>query len=357
MGLFKASILTLMVAISIPLIYRHFIDDQTLKTLNSYHPSFKNVDRFLRKSANHIDSAKEYLPSKQEVQDKLDYLIKTAGSYANDLKSTVDKAMSSKDNQPEANEKPKIHTPTSSTKSPKAAVSTTPKPDLPRLCQCEDLKGQNVRLWSKQELSKFDASQEAIYLGYLGLVFDVTTNQQHYGQDADYNIFTGKDATKAFITGNFTHDLHDDIGDLDESLYGHLESWLSFYKTTYPQLGRIEGSFYDSRGCPTSLMLKVNEGLRKAEERRVSEQKLERQLPECNSEWNVENKQGRVWCTNKSGGVDRSWVGFPRIFDDGSGKRCVCFNPDSPDAQQSVKLMNVYPGCDPQSSECKLVDQ
>ena len=32
-------------------------------------------------------------------------------------------------------------------------------------------------------------------------------------------------------------------------------------------------------------------------------------FPPCNSEWK-KDAGGRVWCTNKSGGIVRDWVGF-----------------------------------------------
>jgi hypothetical protein len=47
-------------------------------------------------------------------------------------------------------------------------------------------------------------------------------------------------------------------------------------------------------------------------------------FPPCNSEWSAEKGQ-RVWCTKKSGGLERNWVGVPRkLFFPGRSERCAC---------------------------------
>ncbi len=48
-------------------------------------------------------------------------------------------------------------------------------------------------LLTKEELSKFGASvsNDKIYLGILGEVFDVSAGKKHYGKDGWYSFFTG----------------------------------------------------------------------------------------------------------------------------------------------------------------------
>lgn len=352
MGLIKASILTLLIAVSIPLAYRHFVDDKALKTLNSYHPNFKNVDRFLRQSASQIDTAREYLPTKKEVQERVDVLMKQAISLYEDIKSNVAKS-DSKKSEPV---KKSTVAPSVTTKAP---VGSAPKASqASKWCTCskEGLQDKKVKLWSKDELSKFDGSdpKKGVHLAFLGTVYDVTSNVQHYGKGAEYNIFAGKDATRGFVTGNFALDLHDNIDGIDEAAYGQLESWKSFYKNNYPVIGRLEGHFYDSQCCSTPALVKVEQQLNALEQQKKNEQISDKQFPECNSEWNSQTESGKVWCTTKSGGVERTWTGVPRIFNDGKQKRCACFNQDLPGAQDAAKFMSTYPKCDPKAVECKL---
>ncbi|CAN0044491.1 unnamed protein product [Choristocarpus tenellus] len=50
----------------------------------------------------------------------------------------------------------------------------------------------------------------------LGQVYDVSKGVKHYGVGGAYHGFTGKDGTRAFITGDFTQEgLSDDVSGLD----------------------------------------------------------------------------------------------------------------------------------------------
>ncbi|PNY13911.1 neuferricin-like protein, partial [Trifolium pratense] len=62
------------------------------------------------------------------------------------------------------------------------------------------------RLFSTQELSLFNGTDQGlpILLGILGSVFDVTKGKTHYGLGGGYNHFAGRDASRAFVSGNFT---------------------------------------------------------------------------------------------------------------------------------------------------------
>ncbi|CAI7864698.1 unnamed protein product, partial [Closterium sp. NIES-53] len=61
-------------------------------------------------------------------------------------------------------------------------------------------------LWSAEELAKFNRSTKGLplLLGILGDVFDVTKGRKHYGKGQGYNHFAGRDATRAFVSGNFS---------------------------------------------------------------------------------------------------------------------------------------------------------
>jgi hypothetical protein len=54
------------------------------------------------------------------------------------------------------------------------------------------------------------------------------------GEQGGYRQFVGKDASKAFITGDFREDLEDDVTELDNDAYKALVDWRSFYRRVWP---------------------------------------------------------------------------------------------------------------------------
>lgn len=339
MGIFTKSLFILLVAVSTPLLYRQYANENTVRFMSQYYSDYKVIDKFLKQSAGQLDHARHYLPDSQQVKTTLtssyEHLSKQLNAY---ISSTATKS--------------------SETVEPKKSPSSVEKPPAAkkepniRLTSCTE-NTEQVRLWHKDELIKYDGNsgESDVLLGFLGIVYNVTVNGQHYGPGAEYNVFAGKDATRAFVTGNFTHDLHDFITDIDEDAYSHIESWASFYSSSYPTVGRIEGAFFNSRGCATSELTRVYLAIDRLARKKNEQRAQDIQLPECNSEWNSDLKKSRVWCSKKSGGIARDWVGSPRIYDDGESRRCVCLNLASGQGDQTLGL---YQGCDPSATECTL---
>ena len=79
------------------------------------------------------------------------------------------------------------------------------------------------RVFTSQELMLFDGRDEtkALYLAILGQVFDVSKGREHYSPDGGYGFFVGKDASRAFVTGDF-----DPKGLTDDVLELPLQSYL-----------------------------------------------------------------------------------------------------------------------------------
>lgn len=344
MGVFLKSLTVLILALSTPLIYRQFANDDTIKFMSSYYSNYKSIDSFLRQSAGHLDRAKEYLPDSDQ--------LKTTVNNVNKQLVDIVELIKSKASQISVNSEKK-----SSQEGQKPEKVSEPKQKISFVnCPGEDLTDNQVRLWTKDELSKYDGNsgEPDVLIGFLGLVYNVSLNAQHYGAGSEYNMFAGRDAVRAFITGNFTHDLHDDIADLDESLYSQIDSWSSFYNNSYEILGRLVGRYFDSTGCATDELRRVHQVLDKLEQQRSQSRESERDLPECNSEWNSDLKQGKVWCSTKSGGIERDWTGVPRIYGGEESQRCACFNKDAPEADSLSKQLSLYPDCDPEATECLL---
>lgn len=345
MGVFTKSVFVLLFAISIPLVYRQFASQDTVKFMNSYYSNYNSVDRFLRQSANHIDLASTRM--KAEL-----------GKMASALQGPYEKVRDSIRTYNYMGIIDYVKGPTAgkTTEKPKETTTVPEQPSY-KMSSCPGEQNP-VRLWTLDELAKFNgqSGETEIYIGFLGLVYNVTSSAQHYGPKSDYSAFAGRDATKAFVTGNFTHDLTDDIREIDESMYSHIESWASFYGSSYPVLGRLIGSYFDAKGCGTQELARVYQVFQKLADIKESQERQNNVLPDCNSEWNGDLKKGKVWCSNKSGGVERDWIGVPRISaDENQTQRCVCLNLDSPNAKELSQSLYEYTNCAPNASECEIV--
>ncbi|XP_041947669.1 neuferricin isoform X5 [Alosa sapidissima] len=160
-----------------------------------------------------------------------------------------------------------------------------------------------------------------------------------------------KDASRAFVTGDFTEaGLTDDVSDLSPSQIVALYDWLTFYQKDYTPVGRAEGYFYSADGEPTEALRQVEVALEQGLQLKAQAQAHSVQYPPCNTEWS--SAGGRVWCSTQSGGVKREWVGVPRkLFSPGSSRsHCVCLQQelsrsDNPNLQE-------YSGCPAEAESC-----
>ncbi|XP_002960491.2 membrane-associated progesterone-binding protein 4 [Selaginella moellendorffii] len=205
------------------------------------------------------------------------------------------------------------------------------------------------RIFTSESLSQFDgASKELpIYLSILGSVFDVTSGRQHYGIGGSYHHFSGRDATRAFVSGNFTGDgLSDSVRGLSPIEVKRIGDWRGFYHRSYSYIGKLIGTYYDSNGKPTDELLRVEKRIKRGEELLKQQEAEEKKFPTCNSRWS-QSEGGEVWCDS----------GYPRILSkpsplpsQGSGEsRCACFA----EKQLNHPGLAVYPGCEARATVCK----
>lgn len=181
---------------------------------------------------------------------------------------------------------------------------------------------------TSDQLALFDGSRTSkpVYLALLGQIYNVNKRRKHYAPGGGYSVFAGRDATRAFVTGDFTSNgLIDNVDGLTENEMLSIADWISFYEKDYEFVGLLEGTYYDNHGRPTERLEKVQEQLNRAKmwkEKQITETEV---FPPCNSEWQ-KKVGGRVWCTNKSGGIKRDWVGVPRKLFSLNNKnfRCAC---------------------------------
>ncbi|XP_037604460.1 neuferricin [Sebastes umbrosus] len=216
--------------------------------------------------------------------------------------------------------------------------------------------GPSVRLLSRLELSLYDGEEgsKGLYLAILGQVFDVQKGHKHYGPGGAYHCMAGKDASLAFITGDFTESGQtDDVSSLSPLQVMALYDWLAFYQRDYNSVGLLTGRFYSKTGKPTAALLLVGESLAEGQLIKAQSEAEKVHFPACNSEWSAA-RGGRVWCSTKSGGVERSWTGVPRkLFSPGSsGVRCVCV--EDPSAAEEDPNLQIYDCCPPDADSCSV---
>ncbi|WJX32775.1 Membrane-associated progesterone-binding protein 4 [Trifolium repens] len=205
------------------------------------------------------------------------------------------------------------------------------------------------RLFSTQELSLFNGTDHGlpILLGILGSVFDVTKGKTHYGLGGGYNHFAGRDASRAFVSGNFTGDgLTDSLRGLSNTEVKSVVDWRDFYLRSYKYVGKLVGRYYDSQGNPTKYLkgveAKAARGAQLLEKQKIEEAKQ----PSCSSRWS-QDEGGEVWCD----------VGYPRLVQrpleialtGKMSKRCACFEK----SQLDQPGLEVYEGCDYLANRCK----
>ncbi|XP_018568039.1 neuferricin [Anoplophora glabripennis] len=207
------------------------------------------------------------------------------------------------------------------------------------------------RVFTKEELKLYNGvDKPQLYLAILGNVFDVSKGIKHYGPNKQYNVFVGQDASRSFVTGKFNkEDISEDVADFSYEELRSLDHWLNFYKKEYTKIGLLNGKYFDEYGRATPYGEAVQNLIKEAEQAKQQIQLEKTKFPPCNVEWDAD-KGSRVWCSQKSGGIERSWVGVPRqLYEPGSKSyRCACIN----ESNEDLGVVKEYEGCDKTSFSC-----
>ncbi|XP_022981227.1 membrane-associated progesterone-binding protein 4 [Cucurbita maxima] len=206
------------------------------------------------------------------------------------------------------------------------------------------------KLFKVDELALYNGTDEGlpILLGILGSVFDVTKGKSHYGVGGGYHHFSGRDASRAFVSGNFTGEgLTDSLRGLSNAEIKSVVEWRGFYHKSYTFVGKLVGLYYDDQGNPTKHLKGAEAKAARGAQLLKKQKKEEDKLPSCNSKWS-QDEGGEVWCDN----------GFPRLIQrpleialtGKMSKRCACFRED----QLGEPGLEVYEGCDYQAQTCRV---
>ncbi|XP_059852886.1 neuferricin isoform X2 [Delphinus delphis] len=211
----------------------------------------------------------------------------------------------------------------------------------------------DFRLFIPEELARYRGrpGDPGLYLALLGRVYDVSSGRRHYEPGAHYSGFAGRDASRAFVTGDYSEGgLVDDVSDLSFSEMLTLQSWLSFYEKNYEFIGRVTGRFYGEDGLPTPELTQAEAMITKGLEANKQELKEKQKFPPCNAEWSS-TRGSRFWCSQRSGGVSRDWIGVPRkLFKPGiNGHKFDQLRANWTDTQKGSELPQLpfhgLPGC------------
>ena len=97
---------------------------------------------------------------------------------------------------------------------------------------------------SLEYLSKCTGKNEGYptLVGILGRIYDVTKNEV-YAPGKGYNVFTGRDASRALAKSSLEEsDCVDDIEGLTDEEMTTLKDWVTFFGYRYNIVGVVEGS-------------------------------------------------------------------------------------------------------------------
>lgn len=177
----------------------------------------------------------------------------------------------------------------------------------------------------------------------------MSTGKDHYGPGGGYHFFAGRDGTRGYLTGDFTEaGLTDDLSQLDAGLFSSLADWKTFYEESYPVIGKLAGRFYDSDGTPTASLEEAENMITAAKKNEQLEREMRQKYPPCNVKSSA-SEGTKVWCSTKSGGIERDWVGVPRLYKAANRQpMCVC----SRDIHSDDPHLGEYEGCLPDASSC-----
>jgi membrane-associated progesterone receptor component len=98
------------------------------------------------------------------------------------------------------------------------------------------------RDYTLAELAGYDGSDPAkpLLLGIRGSVYDVTRGRDYYGPGGPYEMFAGKDCTRALAKVSFEPELFTgEIAGLEQDELEQLEEWIEMFETKYRRVGRL----------------------------------------------------------------------------------------------------------------------
>jgi membrane-associated progesterone receptor component len=98
------------------------------------------------------------------------------------------------------------------------------------------------RDYTLAELAGYDGSDPAkpLLIAIRGYVYDVTHGRDYYGPGGPYEMFAGKDCTRALAKVSFEAELFTgEIAGLEQDELDKLEEWIEMFEAKYRRVGRL----------------------------------------------------------------------------------------------------------------------
>ncbi|KAI0338290.1 progesterone binding protein [Trametopsis cervina] len=96
--------------------------------------------------------------------------------------------------------------------------------------------------FTQEQLKEFDGSDSSkpIYVAIKGTIFDVSHKRETYGPGGSYNLFAGKDASKALGMSSLKQEhASPDYSELPEAEMKVLNDWHAFFLKRYNVVGKV----------------------------------------------------------------------------------------------------------------------
>lgn len=176
------------------------------------------------------------------------------------------------------------------------------------------------------------ASAGKLYLVVLGKVYDVTNGKDYYGPGSGYNIFVGRDCSRAFVSGDFHPDrCNATVDGLTPEEVSAILDWSTFYANhqKYGFVGVLApGLYYSDGGHKTSALRRVEEvSAVVALVKRVRAQ-LDKYAPGCSFS-QEQGKPTKHWCDSAERKLAMIVWRIPSLNASRRETRCGCVPADT----------------------------
>lgn len=114
----------------------------------------------------------------------------------------------------------------------------SPRPETPRA----PLPVAEARDYTRDELAKFDGKDPAqpVLIAIRGRIYDVTRGRSFYGRGGPYEMFAGRDCTRALAKMSFApEDYVADESGLTDAEIRQLEDWIETFASKYRDIGAL----------------------------------------------------------------------------------------------------------------------
>ena len=156
------------------------------------------------------------------------------------------------------------------------------------------------RMWTTEELLKHNGSNAnlALLLSIGGEVYDVGSGEQHYAKDKGYNGFSGRDASRGWVTGEFDSTEIDGMHDLTPEQIKTVLDWRLFYRDheEYRQVGKLIGDYYTADGEKTEHLLECEVKYDSAVIIEAVKAKYQKVYLGCNTRHEAAKDKSELWC-------------------------------------------------------------